>query len=68
MDERNWLAQRFEEDQGHLRAVGYKMLGSLGEGSPRNCFHAPFGRQIRQAQLSCAVRIISGKVSSSTTE
>jgi RNA polymerase sigma-70 factor (ECF subfamily) len=31
MDERNWLAQRFEENRGHLRAVAYRMLGSLSE-------------------------------------
>src|SRR5690349_13421798 len=29
MDE--WLAQRFEENRPHLRAVAYRMLGSLGE-------------------------------------
>jgi RNA polymerase sigma-70 factor (ECF subfamily) len=31
MDERDWLAERFEEHRGHLRAVAYKMLGSLSE-------------------------------------
>src|SRR5919197_5150172 len=31
MDEREWLAERFEEHRGHLRAVGYRMLGSLSE-------------------------------------
>ena len=31
MDERDWLADRFEEDRGHLRAVAYRMLGSLSE-------------------------------------
>ena len=31
MDERNWLVQRFEENRHHLRAVAYRMLGSLGE-------------------------------------
>jgi RNA polymerase sigma-70 factor (ECF subfamily) len=31
MDEREWLAQRFEEKRGHLRAVAYRMLGSLSE-------------------------------------
>jgi len=29
MDE--WLAQKFEESRPHLRAVAYRMLGSLGE-------------------------------------
>jgi RNA polymerase sigma factor (sigma-70 family) len=31
MDERDWLADRFEENRGHLRAVAYRMLGSLSE-------------------------------------
>jgi RNA polymerase sigma factor (sigma-70 family) len=31
MDERNWLAQQFEANRGHLRAVAYRMLGSLSE-------------------------------------
>jgi RNA polymerase sigma factor (sigma-70 family) len=31
MDERDWLAERFEEHRGHLRAVAYRMLGSLSE-------------------------------------
>ena len=31
MDERDWLAERFEENRGHLRAVAYRMLGSLSE-------------------------------------
>jgi RNA polymerase sigma factor (sigma-70 family) len=31
MDDRDWLAQRFEENRQHLRAVAYRMLGSLGE-------------------------------------
>jgi RNA polymerase sigma factor (sigma-70 family) len=29
--ERDWLAQRFEEQRPHLRAVAYRMLGSLAE-------------------------------------
>src|SRR5437773_9528796 len=29
MDENAWLAERFEEHQPHLRAVAYRMLGSL---------------------------------------
>jgi RNA polymerase sigma-70 factor, ECF subfamily len=31
MDEKNWLAQQFEENRGHLRGVAYRMLGSLSE-------------------------------------
>jgi RNA polymerase sigma factor (sigma-70 family) len=31
MDEQDWLAQRFEEHRPRLRAVAYRMLGSLSE-------------------------------------
>jgi RNA polymerase sigma factor (sigma-70 family) len=31
VDENEWLAERFEEHRGHLRAVAYRMLGSLSE-------------------------------------
>jgi RNA polymerase sigma-70 factor (ECF subfamily) len=31
MHERDWLAERFEEHRAHLRAVAYRMLGSLSE-------------------------------------
>jgi RNA polymerase sigma factor (sigma-70 family) len=31
MDENQWLADRFEEHRSHLRAVAYRMLGSLTE-------------------------------------
>jgi RNA polymerase sigma factor (sigma-70 family) len=31
MDERDWLAERFEEHRAGLRAVAYRMLGSLSE-------------------------------------
>src|ERR671911_598214 len=31
MEDHGWLAKRFEENRAHLRAVGYRMLGSLSE-------------------------------------
>jgi RNA polymerase sigma-70 factor (ECF subfamily) len=31
MDEREWLVEHFEEHRPHLRAVAYRMLGSLAE-------------------------------------
>jgi RNA polymerase sigma-70 factor, ECF subfamily len=31
MDERDWMAERFEAHRTHLRAVAYRMLGSLSE-------------------------------------
>jgi RNA polymerase sigma-70 factor, ECF subfamily len=31
MQDRDWLAARFEEHRRHLQAVAYRMLGSLGE-------------------------------------
>jgi RNA polymerase sigma factor (sigma-70 family) len=31
MDEADWLAVRFEQQRAHLRAVAYRMLGSLAE-------------------------------------
>jgi RNA polymerase sigma-70 factor (ECF subfamily) len=31
MDERDWLAEQFEGNRAHLRAVAYRMLGSLSE-------------------------------------
>src|SRR6478672_1397254 len=31
MDEREWLAERFEANRAHLRAVAYRMLGSTAE-------------------------------------
>lgn len=30
-DEQEWLAERFEENRTHLRAVGYRMLGSASD-------------------------------------
>lgn len=31
VDKQEWLAEQFEENRGHLRAVAYRMLGSLSE-------------------------------------
>ena len=31
MDEQHWLAERFEANRTYLRAVAYRMLGSLGD-------------------------------------
>src|SRR5262249_18832675 len=31
MKDQDWLAERFEQKRGHLRAVAYRMLGSLSE-------------------------------------
>ena len=31
MDERDWLAERFEEHRPHLRTIAYRMLGSVNE-------------------------------------
>ena len=31
MDQQEWLAQQFEEHRSHLRAVAYRMLGSVSE-------------------------------------
>jgi RNA polymerase sigma-70 factor (ECF subfamily) len=31
MDEREWVTQRFEHHRSHLRAVAYRMLGSVSE-------------------------------------
>src|SRR5690349_16029944 len=31
MDEQEWLADRFEAHRAHLRAVAYRMLGSLDD-------------------------------------
>lgn len=31
MDKQEWLAERFEANRGHLQAVAYRILGSLGE-------------------------------------
>ena len=31
MGDKTWLTERFEEQRPHLRAVAYRMLGSMSE-------------------------------------
>lgn len=31
MEKRDWLAKNFEETRNHLKAVAYRMLGSVNE-------------------------------------
>ena len=31
MDDHDWLARRFEENRTHLRAVAFRILGSLSD-------------------------------------
>jgi len=31
MKEHEWLAERFQDNRGHLRAVAYRMLGSRSD-------------------------------------
>ena len=31
MDEKEWLAERFEDHRPRMRAVAYRMLGSVSE-------------------------------------
>jgi DNA-directed RNA polymerase specialized sigma24 family protein len=54
MDEAKWLAERFEQHRPRLRAVAYRMLGSLAEAHdavqdawPR--LPAPAGTMLRPA-------------------
>ena len=35
MSEHDWLAERFEENRTHLRAVAYRMLGSSARPTTR---------------------------------
>jgi hypothetical protein len=50
MHERDWLAARFEENRPRLRAVAYRMLGSLPEADDavqtRGCASARRGRAV----------------------
>jgi DNA-directed RNA polymerase specialized sigma24 family protein len=45
MDERAWLTARFEQHRPHLRAVAYRMLGSVSTNAsldPRAARHLLF--------------------------
>ena len=48
MDQQEWLAQQFEDQRPHLRAVAYRMLGSLSEADDgcraRRTEHAPLAQ------------------------
>jgi DNA-directed RNA polymerase specialized sigma24 family protein len=43
MTDQQWLAERFEEHQSRLRAVAYRMLGSLSEADDRVLGRFGFG-------------------------
>src|SRR5688500_12541403 len=49
MEDNEWLAQRFEKNQIHLRAVAYRMLGPLSQ-APR-CPHPLAGNDDPSARL-----------------
>ena len=54
MDEHAWLAERFEEHRTRLRAVAYRMLGSLAEADEADAGHA----WLRVSRLG-AVKIVN---------
>jgi RNA polymerase sigma-70 factor (ECF subfamily) len=65
VDKSDWLAERFEENQTHLRAVAYRMLGSLSEADDavartvlwvRRCSSAPQWSRVGQAVELAAQR------------
>jgi hypothetical protein len=56
MNDREWLAQKFEQKRSHLRAVAYRMLGSLGEGRRRRSGGLAAAQSIRcssHRELGC---------------
>jgi RNA polymerase sigma-70 factor, ECF subfamily len=62
MDERVWLTERFEQHRPHLRAVAYRMLGSLSETDDalqeawlRICDQRPTSVENMQAWLTTVV-------------
>ena len=62
MDEQTWLTERFEQHRGHLRAVAYRMLGSVTEADDalqeawlRIRDHDPEGVENMQAWLTTIV-------------
>jgi hypothetical protein len=57
MAEHDWLAAQFEANRTHLRAVAYRMLGSLGEADdavwaclPPRAFGLRFHRLVLRAR------------------
>ena len=51
MDERDWLAERFEEQRARLRAVAYRMLGSLERGRRRRAGRLAAGQPGRHREV-----------------
>ena len=61
MSEQDWLAQRFEEHRRRLRAVAYRMLGSLSEADDAVPFEqiAPLIDRSPQAARQLAYTVVS---------
>jgi hypothetical protein len=54
MDEREWLTERFQQHRSHLRAVAYRMLGSVSEAD--DALQEPgfgFATRIPRASRTC---------------
>ncbi len=49
MDEHEWLAAQFEAERPHLRAVAYRMLGSLSEADDHMSSSASRSRAARSS-------------------
>ena len=54
MDEREWLTERFQQHRSHLRAVAYRMLGSVTEADDASRKHGfGFATRIPRASRTC---------------